>query len=154
MPFTRDNRLAIARDIIKKTGMPISKAMLAAGYAKSTARTSHRDNARRVLQDAQDEFVRDYMADLNIDALDPKSIKKTLGNIVRTGDNSEKIGAIGQHLKVILRRSDVVKTHEQGSVTINQNFIVPQQIEENTWKGKAIEAAEVVTVKKTKHKKL
>lgn len=142
-------RLAAAVKLVEKTGMSQSKAMQLAGYAHSTTRNSQRSQAPgtyAVLQAAQDRYLMKFMKRADIKGLSAHNVADTLGGIVKTGNNLEKIGAISQHLKVILRRSDSMQARvfQSGSITINQNYIIPQRKSINEWNDSAIVTVPVI----------
>ena len=152
-----DPRLKIATALIKKTGMPISKALSTAGYSQSVAKRGGTVslNMRREIQQAQDSYVATYLKKCTAsDGLTAEKTAAVINRVVDEGDFDQKMSAIGQHLKVILRRSDTMLDHSQQRITINQNFVVPQMSTENDWKGKPIETEICNTPTKSKRKKL
>lgn len=145
MAGKHDPRFRIAKHLMKKSPQKtISAIMRQAGYKESTVNTVN--NTRRQLQSVQDSAVLAMLTDLDKDGLDPASLKRTLGQVIKTGDNQEKCNAVSQMLKVILRRSDTLIDHGanvKNTINLTQNYIIPQRMNEAEWKTKFVDAPEV-----------
>ena len=139
-----DSRLALATRLIEETGMKKSAALLRAGYSPSIARRggSVSVNMRRALQQAKDNYLIAYMERCKKNGTTPAFVADTVHNVMENGDFDQQMSAVGQHLKVILSRSDALLDHSPNvSLTVNQNFIVPQRNAETQWKAEAIESS-------------
>lgn len=138
--------------------MKISKALLAAGYSPSVAKRGGTVsvNMRAALQKAKDQYIAGYLSRCERNGTTPEFVADTVKEVMVKGDYDQKMSAVGQHLKVILSRSDALLDHSPsgGNLTINQNFIVPQTAPSvDDWQKNAVPVDQISTAKTSKSRR-
>lgn len=143
-------RLKIATELIRRTGMPATRAMLAAGYSLNTARSNlpKRKSTYAALQKAKQDFIDRYLATAEKIGLTPERTAAELHKIVDVSrSDKDRINAIREHHSVVLK-SMIIDSHRSratGGVpfSVENVFIVPQNLEAENWETRAIEAQTV-----------
>lgn len=139
-----NHRLKAAAELIRKTGMKVSKAMRAVGYSEATIRSGN--PTHRTLRHAQEHFVNRFANNAEKIGLTPERTTRTLEQIEREGTNFERLGAVKEYHQVILKSQALAlisARNGKSSPSINLNFILPASnahATDESWKAAAIEA--------------
>lgn len=132
------SRLNAAKELVA-AGMPVNKAMRAAGYSPNTARQNHKYPVKRLLSTIRDKYLKDYVKQIKKAGLTGDRVAVRLGEIVHGKDDYNAVAAIKTHTMILLKNAQTVQEHSNffGVFTI---AAAPQG---KTWENEAKEAEQI-----------
>ena len=131
-------RFELARTAVE-SGMPVNKAMLAAGYSENTVKGHSKYPVKQALGKFRDNFLLKFSKRLRKRGLDGDGMAERIANIVEKPDDYNAIQAMRLAATIMLRNAPAFDS----TTGIMGIFVVPESKAAETWESEARQLQDV-----------